>query len=1088
MRSEETALPLSVPVDELVERVQAYELEIASQRALLRGAARRTTERLGDVRAQVDAIRVAIQQRQQSLGEVTRQSGVKPDGTRSYLIPIADLAWLRRNGSAWVLRDDIGQAFDNDLALARRKFEEARIKTFGGIARRAGAEALGSYAARITRLRELITMLDRPLRAAEAEAAELLAQDRARAVELLVSAGEAAELARDLLPAPWRPWTNPAWERWAAGPAHRGTDSVYAGILTTLDDPELGDDASLGSSAEIPFFLSGRQSTQIIYTPANRDEALGFARSYLLRLLAVTKPADLRFCLYDPVGLGQSVASLLELAEYDADLIGGKVWSTPDDLTARLTELTAHIELVIQKYLRTEFDSIQDFNAAAGEVAEPYRLLVLFDVPTGLTERAAGLLRSIVENGPRCGVQTLVLVNAAVAVPHGVDLDLATADALRIYFGNPFVLEHDGYKLRMLLSPETDAGAGPVARRIIDSVGRQVINRTEQAVTFTKSFGLFNVMANRGLRTELSPAVGSTEVDDLSTWWRVDSTRGIFAPIGQKGAREAAILGFDSEDQYGALLVGRPGSGKSTLLHTYLAGLTTLYGPDELELYLVDFKEGVEFKHYAAEKLPHARVIAIESDREFGISVLESLRGELSRRGELFRATGGRHSGLRSLRETTGEALPRVLLVFDEFQVLLARNDRLGLKAADLLEHVVRQGRGFGVHVLLGSQSLDGLDALGAHVPQLLPTRILLAATQADAHRVLGEKNDAGQYLSGHGEGILNSRAGAVEANERFRGALLSDEDRLVRLQRLRAKADAMGFTRLPTIFEGNAAVPLDRIPAGRFREELAATGRAPIRLRVGVPMATAGTADLELRREAGANVLAVLRDPGGDGMSPSDGPAYGLLTAAVASAAQSQAQIDVIDFLPVDDGLDDVLQALLGSGRITLRRRRAFAALVTELAAEVADRVDSDDALRQARLAFLFGVHRARDLDAEMSSLDADQELADALENVLRDGPEVGVHVIFWADTVGGASRRLSPRMIRECGWRIAGHMSADDSHSLLGSDRAAEIRDRQLVIGNDERGIETRALTFGLPSAEWLADILASQPPSPNRKAADG
>ena len=64
------------------------------------------------------------------------------------------------------------------------------------------------------------------------------------------------------------------------------------------------------------------------------------------------------------------------------------------------------------------------------------------------------------------------------------------------------------------------------------------------------------------------------------------------------------------------------------------------YSPDEVEFYLVDFKKGVEFKTYAVHKLPHARAIAVESDREFGLSVLQRLDAELSRRGNLFRAAG----------------------------------------------------------------------------------------------------------------------------------------------------------------------------------------------------------------------------------------------------------------------------------------------------------------------------------------------------------------------------------------------------------------------------------------------------------------
>jgi S-DNA-T family DNA segregation ATPase FtsK/SpoIIIE len=612
------------------------------------------------------------------------------------------------------------------------------------------------------------------------------------------------------------------------------------------------------------------------------------------------------------------------------------------------------------------------------------------------------------------------------------------------------------------------------------------VSRAESAVTFEKAFALFGQVARRGLRTDLPPSAATVVVADESTWWQADSTRGLFAPIGQKGARDAAILSFDSGDHAGALLVGRPGSGKSTLLHTLVGGLTTLYSPHELELYLIDFKEGVEFKSYAEEGLPHARMVAIESDREFGLSVLQSLEAELSRRGELLRATGGRHAGLQALREATGQPLPRVLLVFDEFQVLFARNDKLGLAAASLLETIIRQGRGFGIHVLLGSQSLSGLDALGAHVPQLLPVRILLPAAEADARKVLGDGNDAGRYLTAHGDGILNASGGAVEANERFKGALLPEPERIARLRRLRRRADGTGFSRRPTVFQGNTSVRLDSLAPASFRASLLAPGGAArggvgaVRLRAGAPMTTAAGGDIELRRETGANVLAVVRDLDGDDSGAVDGPAGGLLAACVAAAAIGPARIDIIDFMPADDGLDELLEPLLERGRITLRRRRAFAPLMDELRKEVRDRIADDDLRRQARITFLFGVHRARELDSDFGSVDADPELAEALEEVLRDGPEAGVHTWIWADTVAGAIRRLSSRMIRECAWRVAGKLSADDSLSLLGTDRAAEVRDRQLVLGNDDRGVLTRLMSYAPPASAWLATML-EDPPAP-------
>ena len=60
----------------------------------------------------------------------------------------------------------------------------------------------------------------------------------------------------------------------------------------------------------------------------------------MLRQLLSVAPGKVMFCVFDPVGLGQSAGDLLDLAEYDADLIGGKVWSSSQDLDARFVELS----------------------------------------------------------------------------------------------------------------------------------------------------------------------------------------------------------------------------------------------------------------------------------------------------------------------------------------------------------------------------------------------------------------------------------------------------------------------------------------------------------------------------------------------------------------------------------------------------------------------------------------------------------------------------------------------------------------------------------------------------------------------------
>src|SRR5271167_4251251 len=87
-----------------------------------------------------------------------------------------------------------------------------------------------------------------------------------------------------------------------------------------------------------------------------------------------------------------------------------------------MTDLAAHMENVIQTYLRNQFKSIEEYNEQAGEVAEPYRVLVVANFPVNFTPDAAKRLISIVQSGPACGVYTLVSVDTKHPLPQGFDL------------------------------------------------------------------------------------------------------------------------------------------------------------------------------------------------------------------------------------------------------------------------------------------------------------------------------------------------------------------------------------------------------------------------------------------------------------------------------------------------------------------------------------------------------------------------------------------------------------------------------------------------------------------------------------------
>src|SRR5207244_3810306 len=211
---------------------------------------------------------------------------------------------------------------------------------------------------------------------------------------------------------------------------------------------------------------------------------------------------------------------------------------------------------------------------------------------------------------------------------------------------------------------------------------------------------------------------------------------------------------------------------------------------------------------YASHALPHARVVAVESEREFGLSVLQRLDAELKYRGERFRDNAV--NDLNSYRQAAttqangNRSMPRVLLIIDEFQEFFVEDDKIAQESALLLDRLVRQGRAFGVHVLLGSQTLGGAYSLARSTIDQMAVRIALQCSETDAHLILSRDNTEARLLSRPGEGIYNAMHGMLEGNHLFQVVWLNDDKRDDLLRQLNKRAQ--GREVLPQlVFEGNA-------------------------------------------------------------------------------------------------------------------------------------------------------------------------------------------------------------------------------------------------------------------------------------------
>ncbi len=309
------------------------------------------------------------------------------------------------------------------------------------------------------------------------------------------------------------PWLSTSWGRWTPPPAP--SEAVYVGATKLRSGQVPPPNERFGLDLSLPVFASLRTGLHVIHDRSSRSSAHGLARSIIFRALAATPPGKLRLSIFDPLGLGQSVASILELAEFDRDLLGGKVWSSSEDLRHVLDTHVAHTELVIQKYLRAEFSTLDAFNVAAGEIAEPYRLFVVFDAPERIDEPLFAELRRIVENGPRCGIATLLVSDTSAATRHGVDMSLLPDSFPTMRISAPISEAINSEHVLFDFVPETDELVSPeVTKSIIHLVGLGARESSSSAVSFERVFGLFNDAAldgrNRGL-PQISARIEATD-------------------------------------------------------------------------------------------------------------------------------------------------------------------------------------------------------------------------------------------------------------------------------------------------------------------------------------------------------------------------------------------------------------------------------------------------------------------------------------------------------------------------------------------------------------------------------------------------
>ena len=778
---------------------------------------------------------------------------------------------------------------------------------------------------------------------------------------------------------------------------------------------------------------------------------MGALNNIALRLLSTTPSGKAAFTIFDPIGLGENFAGLMHLSDYEESLINRRIWTQRDQIEERLAELSEHIEKVIQMYLRNEYTSITEYNEQAGSVAEKYHFLVIADFPANFSESAAKRLQSIASSGPRCGIYTLIHWDQRQPLPDGFDPGELRKNSLCIQAGgNRFILNHEkveaGASLFFESPPEPE-----LALALVHKIGKSSVDSNRVEVPFS----------------QITP-----QPDEM---WTNDTTNELRIPIGRTGATKLQQLAIGKGTRQHALFAGKTGSGKSTLFHVIITNLALACSPDQVEFYLIDFKKGVEFKCYASKRLPHARVVAIESDREFGLSVLQRVDEELKRRGDLFRKLGVQDiAGYKRVGGT--EPVPRSLLIIDEFQEFFVEDDSIAQTASVLFDRIVRQGRAFGIHVLLGSQTLGGAYSLARATLGQMVIRVALQCNEADAYLIMDDNNSAPRLLSRPGEGIYNDSAGAVEGNSPFQVVWLPDEERdswLDKVQELAAGQDR--HFPGPIVFEGNApASVMENELLNSVLETIPAVAPNRARAWLGSPNSIKGPTEAVFQQQSGSNLLIVgQREEAALTM-------LGLSLLAIA-AQYPVGGAKFILFHSNNPGSTDgeFLEAIVKAipHEVIVARNLDVVDAMNRISKELKARDSTEDHSAPAPAVFVFihGLQKFKKLrneeDFSFSMDDSESSNPGAqLGELICEGASHGMHLIVTVDTFNNVNRFMNRKALSEFEMRVIFQMSPNDSASLIDSPKASDLGLHRAIFYNEQEGHLETFRPYAPPEMEWI------------------
>ena len=408
-------------------------------------------------------------------------------------------------------------------------------------------------------------------------------------------------------------------------------------------------------------------------------------------------------------GVRFNTDSIQSLKKLENTFALGQIPRNPEQVTMTLEKIVAGFADIDDKL--EECDSVKLYNEnAKAEQKIPLTTIVLYGWPNAYKGRDRELLQRIMTNYERYGV-------SIITIAYRKEEDTKKQED----HGLPEYAAHNEIHIRLYPDDTTICFPDGKTRKFTWYVFEEELS--DQFAEEVRS------------HTVESHVIGSEypkryDMEIIPPYQR--GKKNVVLPYGVDSKDQVQELSFENEN-FAAYLMGASGSGKSTLLHTLITGIIRNYHPDDVELWLADFKMS-EFAQYIDPLPPHVKYILLDESKELVFDLIDRLTDKMMERQRFFM----KHRDLKKVENVPSDVyMPVIFVILDEFSIMsqaVAESESYKLK----LQNLLAKGRALGIKFIFSSQTFTkGVAGLTQTAKDQIQTRIAMKNSYGEINETL---------------------------------------------------------------------------------------------------------------------------------------------------------------------------------------------------------------------------------------------------------------------------------------------------------------------------------------------------------------